>query len=176
VTNPETQVASCFAKYSPPIAKLGKAVRAKLRARLPGLRELVYVYANQESLVISYSPTEAGSAGVCGVAVYPSQVNLFLSGGDALSKSDPGKLLRGGGKMVRHVELSKVADFDRPEIEVLIAAAVKLAKLRLDPKAKGSTVIKAEEQKRRASRASRAKTATRPAAAPRTTKSRRSSA
>lgn len=37
VTNAETQLASFFAKYEPAIARLGKALRAKLRDRLPGL-------------------------------------------------------------------------------------------------------------------------------------------
>ena len=152
MTSAETQLASFFAKYEPAIAKLGKALRAKLRARLPGLFEVVYVYENQDSLVISYSPTERGSDGVCGIALYPSDVNLFFGQGALLSKSDPGKLLQGSGKTVRHVELGSIADFDRKEIEALMAAAVKLAKLRLDPSKKGAVIIKADEQKRRASK------------------------
>ena len=60
VTNAETQLASFYAKYEPEMAKLGKALRAKLRARLPGLFEIVYVYESQNALVISYSPTEHG--------------------------------------------------------------------------------------------------------------------
>jgi hypothetical protein len=58
--------------------------------------------------------------------------------------------------MARYVELSSVADFDRPEIERLIADAVKLANLRLDPKAEGAVIIKAEAQKQRARRATKA--------------------
>jgi hypothetical protein len=54
-----------------------------------------------------------------------------------LSKSDPNKPLQGRGKTVRHVVLNAAADFDRPEIEALMAAALKLAKLRLDVGAKG---------------------------------------
>ncbi len=170
MTNAETQLASFFAKYEPGIAKLGKALRAKLRARLPGLSEFVYVYENQHSLVISYTPTEHGSEGLCGMALYPDCVKLFFGQGAQLSKSDPSKLLQGSGKTVRHVVLNSVADFDRPEIEALMAAAVKLAKLRLDATAKGSILIKAEEQKQRARRA---KKAARPASAGRTAKSRR---
>ena len=60
VTNAETQLASFFAKYEPAIVKLGKALREKLRARLPGLFEVVYVYESQSALVIAYSPTEKG--------------------------------------------------------------------------------------------------------------------
>ena len=153
--NAETLLASYFAKYEPPIVKLGKALRAKLRARLPGLFEVVYVYETQDSLVISYSPTENGYEGVCSIALYPSSVRLYFGQGALLSKSDPKKLLQGRGA-VRHVVVTSVADFDRPEIEVLMAAALKLAKVRLDAGAKGSVIIKAEAQKQRARRATKA--------------------
>ena len=156
MTNAETQLASSFAKYEPATAKLGKALRAKLRARLPGLFEIVYMYENQNALVISYSPTGRGYEGVCSISVYPRLVKLGFGQGAQLSTSDPGKLLQGQGKTVRYVEVNSVADFDRAEIEALIAAAVKLAKLRLDPNAKGAVIIKAEEQKQRARRATKA--------------------
>src|SRR5687768_17727781 len=101
VTNPETQLASYFAKYEPAISKLGKALRAKLRARLPGLFEIVYVYENQNALVISYSPSERGYEGLCSLALYPDRVSLYFGQGALLSKSDPNKLLQGRGT-VRH--------------------------------------------------------------------------
>ena len=170
MTNAETQLESYFAKYAPAMAKLGKALRARLRARLPGLFEIVYVYENQDSLVISYSPTEHGYEGLCSMALYPNRVHLYFAQGARLSKSDPNKLLQGRGKTVRHVVLNAVSDFDRAEIEVLMAAAVNLAKLRLDAGAKGSVIIKAEAQKQRARRASKA---ARPASARRTAKARR---
>jgi hypothetical protein len=155
MTHAETQLAGYFATCEPAMAKLGKALRAKLRARLPGLFEIVYVYENQNALVISYSPTERGYEGVCSISVYPSVVKLGFGKGAELSKSDPNRLLQGQGKTVRYVELSSIADFDRAEIEALIADAVKLAKLRLDPNAKGAVIIKAEAQKQRARRATK---------------------
>jgi hypothetical protein len=170
VTNAETQLASYFAKYEPATAKLGKALRAKLRARLPGLSEVVYVYESQDSLVISYSPTEHGYEALCTLALYPHTVRLYFAQSPLLSKSDPSKLLQGSGKAVRYVVLNSVADLDRAEIEALMAAALKQAKLRLDAGAKGSVIIKAEEQKQRARRATKA---ARPASARRTPKARR---
>jgi hypothetical protein len=152
VTNADTQLASYFAQYEATIAKLGKALRAKLRARLPGLFEIVYVYENQDALVISYSPSEKGYEGVCSLALYPTEVKLHFGQGAQLSKSDPKKLLQGSGKTVRFVAMNSAADFDRAEIEVLMAAALKLAKLSLDPRAQGSVILKAESQKKRASR------------------------
>lgn len=139
----ETKLAGFFANYPPPIAKLGKALRTRLRTRLPGLHELVYVYERQQALVLSYSPTEGGADGVCGLGIYPDGVKLFFGQGARLAKTEPGKLLRGQGKTVRHVGIEAVADFERPAIEQLIAAAVQLAKLRLDAKAEGSVILKA---------------------------------
>ena len=156
VTNPETQLASYFAQYDPAIAKLGRTLRAKLRARLPGLSEIVYVYERQSSLVISYSPNERGYEGVCALALYPDTVHLCFGQGARLSKSDPNKLLQGRGKTVRHVVLHAAADLDRAEIQALIDAALKLAKVRPDASANGSVIVKAESQKQRASRAKKA--------------------
>ncbi len=164
----ETQLASYFAQYQPTMAKLGKALRAKLRKRLPGLFEIVYVYESQNALVISYSPTENGYEGLCSLGLYPSEARLFFAQGAHLSNSDPNKLLQ-GRSTVRHVVLHSAADFDRPEIEVLMAAALKLANVRPKASAKGSVIIKAEAQKQRALRASKA---ARPAAAARKAKER----
>jgi hypothetical protein len=169
MTNAQTQLASFFAEYEPAMVRLGKALRARLRARLPGLFEIVYVYESQNALVISYSPTEHGYEGLCSIALYPNRVNLYFAQGALLSKSDPNKLLQGRGK-VRHVVLNAIADFDRAEIEALMVAALKLAKLRLDASAKSSVIIKAEAQKRRARRATKA---ARPSSTNRTAKAHR---
>lgn len=157
MTTAETQLVGYFARYEPAAAKLGKALRAKLRARLPGLFEIVYMYENQNTLVLSYSPTERGYEGVCSISVSPDGVRLGFGRGAELAKSDPGKLLQGQGKLVRYVEIGSMADFNRPEVEALIVSAVKLAKLRLDPKAKGAMIVKAESQKKRASRTAKTK-------------------
>jgi hypothetical protein len=106
MTSAEAQLVSYFAKYDPAIAKLGRALRAKLRARLPGLLEVVYVYDSQNALVIAYSPTGRGYDAPCSIGLYPDRVNLFFGQGALLSKSDPNKLLQGRGKTVRHVVLN----------------------------------------------------------------------
>lgn len=152
MNDPEKQLASLFAKYEPATAKLGKALRTKLRARLPGLVEIVYFYENLGALVLSYSPTERGFEGVCSLSVDPERVRLGFGQGAQLASADPGKLLEGKGKTVRTITLGSVAEFERDEVEALIAAACKLAKLRLDPAAKGAMVFKVEEQKQRARR------------------------
>jgi hypothetical protein len=126
------------------------------------------VYENQNALVISYSPTENGYEGLFSLGLYPQEVKLFFAQGTLLTKADPGKLLKGTAR-VRHVVMNTAADFDRAEIQALVTAALKLAKLSLEANAKGSVIIKAEAQKERARRA---KTAARPAPARRTAKTR----
>lgn len=170
MTNAEEQLAGFFAKYDPAIARLGKALRTKLRARLPGLFEVVYLYEGKSSLVISYSPTERGYEAVCSLALYPKQVKLFFAHGPHLSKSDPHKLLQGSGKLVRFVLMNTAADLDRSEIQALMVATSRLARLRLVAGVKGSLIIKAEEQKKRAIRARKA---ARPTSASRPRKARR---
>ncbi len=146
----EKQLASYFAKYSPAIAKFGKALRAKLRKRLPGLNEIVYVYANQGVLLITYSATENGYEGLCSIGLYPDEVRLSFGQGAALAKTAPKGLLIGSGKTVRYVVLAKPADLDRPDVAALLPAALKLAKVRVPAGAKGKVIVKAEEQKARA--------------------------
>lgn len=152
-TDAEKQLASYFARYEPAIARLGKALRAKLRARLPGLNEIVYLYEKQDVLLVTYSPTVNGYEGLCSLGLHPHEVRLSFGQGAQLSKSDPTKLLKGSGKTVRHVVLRSAADFDRTEIAALMTAALKLAKVRLASGAKGAVISRAETQKRRASRA-----------------------
>lgn len=155
MTTPETQLASLFAKYEPAQAKLGKALRTKLRTRLPGFFEIVYFYENQHSLVLSYSPTPNGFEGVCTIAVNPDGVKLYFGQAAQLSKSDPNKLLQGTAKTVRFVPLDSLAAFNRPELQSLIAAAIKLVKLLPDPKSPTSLILKADSQKQRALRKSK---------------------
>jgi hypothetical protein len=100
--------------------------------------------------VISYSPTEHGRDGLCAISLYPREAKLSFGQRALLSKSDPNKLLQGSGTGVRYVPVSAAADLDRADIQALMAAATKLAKVRLDPGAKGSVIIRAEAQKKRA--------------------------
>ncbi|HYC76148.1 MAG TPA: hypothetical protein VEI02_00850 [Planctomycetota bacterium] len=149
MTNPEAQLDGRFARFAPTIAGLGRMLRAKLRARLPGLHEIVYVYENQETLVIAYSPTVNGYEGVCSLSISPRGAKLYFAQGALLSKHDPLKLLQGRAK-ARYVDLAAPSDFDRPEIETLTVAALKLAGIRVAAGAEGSIVDKADSQKRRA--------------------------
>lgn len=159
MTDTEAQLEGLFARFEPSVAKLGKALRKTLRARLPGLTEIVYFYAGQGSLLIAYSPTDKGYEAVCSLAVDAEQAKLFFARGSALARADRAKLLRGSGKLVRYVVVEKAADLARDDVEALMVAALGLAKVRPVVGAEGAVVFKVEEQRQRAVRARKATSA-----------------
>lgn len=159
MTSDEKRIADAFAEYEPAQAKLGKALRAKMRARLPGLTEVVYVYENQGALVIAYSPSGKGYEAPLSLAVYPDRVTLAFGRGAELAKADPTRLLQGRGKTVRHVVLEAASDFDRADVQALITAALALSNVHVGASAPSTAVFKAEEQKQRALRAAKKKRA-----------------
>ena len=139
----EAQVDSYFDRYESHLADIGRAARSNLRDRLPGFFEVVYVYGNQDALVIAYSPTERGYEGLFTLRVDPRGVKLYFAKSPELSNADAAKLLKGRAKAVRYVDLSSVGGHRARDIEELIEASLKVANVRLDPSAKGAVIIKA---------------------------------
>lgn len=120
-----------------------------------------------------HAVVRVGRSGEGSAGLEASRVHLFFGQGAQLAKTDPEKLLQGHGKTVRHIALKKAADLDRAEVQAFVAAALKLAKLRLDANAKGSIVIKAEAQKQRARRAKKARARPASSATPRSARALR---
>ncbi|MFT3882376.1 MAG: DUF1801 domain-containing protein [Gemmatales bacterium] len=135
---PKQSLESFFKKYDPAIARQGKAVLVKMRRLLPGAVEMVY--DNYIGLVIGFGPTEKPSQAILSVLLQPRWVTLCFFHGTRLM--DPGKRLRGKGKMVRSVRLEGPDDLDEPEIEALIEQSKDMADPPFETKRKGYLVIK----------------------------------
>jgi hypothetical protein len=144
-STPETQLDAFLDKYSPAIAALARACLAKMRTRLPGAVQLVY--DNYNALVIGFGPSERASEAVFSIALYPRWVTLFFLQGAGLP--DPEHLLRGSGKVVRHIVLASAADLDQPAVQDLMATALKRAEPGIDPGAPGRLVIRSVSAKQR---------------------------
>lgn len=140
----ELQLRTFMDKYTPQIGVLARAVRAKMRERLPGAIELVY--DNYNALVIGYGPTERASDIVFSIALYPRWVTLFFAQGAALH--DPHHMLKGEGVSVRHVVLTDAADLDIPKILELMNQALAASPVPM-PDADGRLVIKSISPKQR---------------------------
>ncbi|HEY7183495.1 MAG TPA: DUF1801 domain-containing protein [Blastocatellia bacterium] len=142
---PEEQLAGFIARYLPEIGALAESALAKMRERLPGAVELVY--DNYNALAVGFGPTERASDVIFSIALYPRWVSLFfLHGADI---PDPQKLLKGGGKVVRHIVLESAADLDRPAVKALMKRALERCDKPINGSSPGRIVIKSISAKQR---------------------------
>jgi hypothetical protein len=65
---------------------------------------------------------------------------------------DPKKLLQGSGNQTRFIRLESAGMLARPEVEALVAAAIKQAKVALPENGKGKLIIRSVSAKQRARR------------------------
>jgi hypothetical protein len=101
------------------VGKLIKALRAKLRKRLPAAKELVY--GNYNFFVIGYRPTERPSDPIVSRAANSEGAGLFFYRG--ATHLDPKGVLLESGSQNWFIWLPELSTLDRPEVEVLIAAS-----------------------------------------------------
>jgi Domain of unknown function (DU1801) len=139
------QLDGFLVKYSPEIRAFARAALAKLRSRLPGAIEMVY--DNYNGLVIGFGPSERPSEAIFSLVLFPRWVTLCFLQGARLA--DPNKLLKGSGKVVRHIRLADADDLDKPVIEDLIARALKSARVPIDGTTKSQLIIKSISAKQR---------------------------
>jgi hypothetical protein len=143
--SPEKQLDGFIAKYSPEIGELARAALARMRARLPGAIELVY--DNYNALAIGFSPTERTSDAIFSIALWPRWVSLFFLQGAGLP--DPSRLLKGSGKVARHIVLENADALDKPAVQQLIANALDRARVPLAGTGESRLIIKSVSPKQR---------------------------
>jgi hypothetical protein len=143
--SPESQLADFIAKYTPEIGALAQVALTKMRARLPGAVELVY--DNYNALAIGFGPTERTSEALFSIALFPRWISLFFLQG--ANHPDPQNLLKGSGKVARHIVLTDAADMDKPAVQALIAHALEGADIPIESTEPGRIVIKSISAKQR---------------------------
>jgi hypothetical protein len=142
---PKIQLDNFIDKYTPQIAALSRECLKKMRTRLPGATQVVY--DNYNALAIGFGPSQKTSHAIFSIVLYPRWVTLFFLQGAGLP--DPEKVLKGDGKVVRHVVLKSADDLDSAAIEKLIEVALDRAVEPIDPEAKGGLVIKSISARQR---------------------------
>jgi hypothetical protein len=147
--SPEAQLAGFIAKFTPSVAALIRAARRKMRALLPEATELVY--DNYNFFVIGFSPCERASEAIFSLAAQAKGVSLCFLQGAGLP--DPKGMLRGSGNVVRNIRLETAETLDKADVRALIRAALRSAKVPLDPKRKHRLIIKSVSAKQRPRRA-----------------------
>ncbi len=142
---PEKQLAGFIAKFEPEKQALIRAVRRALRKRLPTANELVW--DNYNFFVIGYSATQRPSDSILSLAAASNGVGLSFYRGASLP--DPHKILQGSGVQNRFIRLESARTLVRPEVEALIAAAVRQARAPFAASGRGELVIRSISVKQR---------------------------
>jgi hypothetical protein len=141
----EEQLSAFIAKYRPEIGAQAVAVLAIMRRRFPSALELVY--DNYNALAIGFGPTEKASEAIFSIALYPQWVSLFFL--QAKGLRDPGKVLRGSGKVVKHVVLESPGTLDDPTLKALMQEAVERARVPFSPAGAHRLIIKSVSARQR---------------------------
>jgi hypothetical protein len=151
--NPEEQLASFIAKYTPEIASLAEAILTKMRGLYPTAIEMVY--DNYNALVVGFCPTERPSEAIFSVVLYPKWVSLFFL--QAKGLRDPDGLLQGSGSVARHIVLPSPATLDDPSVRALMEEAETRAIAAFDRKGARRLIIKSISDKQRPRRPAESK-------------------
>jgi hypothetical protein len=141
----ERRLTSFVGKFSPEVALVARAARARIRKLVPGAVELVY--DNYNALAIGFGPTERASDAIMSIALYPRWVSLFFLHGAQLP--DPQGLLRGSGTRVRHIVLERAAILDTAPVRALVRTAVARHPKRIAVGSRRRTIIKSVSAKQR---------------------------
>ena len=120
-------------------------MRKVLRKRLPTANELVY--DNYNSFVIGYCSTERPSDCILSIAAGANGVGLSFYHGATLP--DPHGLLLGSGSQNRFMRIESAAALTRPEVEELIATAIKQAERPLPASGRGKLDIRSISKKQK---------------------------
>jgi hypothetical protein len=107
-----------LADYPPEVRELALAARTLLGGAFPGAKETL----DESAKLIGYSYGPGYKGVVCTLILSRNGVKLGIVRGAELS--DPKQLMRGSGKVHRHVQLQTVADLKRPGLKSLLKAAL----------------------------------------------------
>jgi hypothetical protein len=106
-----------LARKGTPLRETAQGLRRLMKRTVPDCKETV----NPWKL-----PTFESNGPMCYFSIGKNHVTFGFLRGNSLP--DPGKLLEGTGKSLRHVKLRSAADLQRPALKKLIQSAARLNK------------------------------------------------
>jgi len=134
---PDPQYLKLLLPYGGPIEKLALAARKMILEEAPEAGEFVYeVY----TIADHFSFTDRPSGAFVFTTTHANWVNLGFNFGAYLP--DPHGLLKGDGKIIRHVRIAQITDLDIPGVRELVRAAIAEAERPEGKAAKPRTVVR----------------------------------
>ncbi|MDP5081237.1 MAG: DUF1801 domain-containing protein [Winogradskyella sp.] len=116
-----------FLKYkNQELIDLYMALRAFLLDLYPNATEILY---HTHALTSVYSLTPKLGDGFCMIPIYTNHLNLGFHKGTLLNDSK--HILKGTGKLIRHIPITKIEDFNNVAVIALIKDAIAHSKSEL---------------------------------------------
>jgi hypothetical protein len=150
VRNPPPELIRFLSVYPAPVAKMFLKVRAAVLGAAPTANEIIVdAYS---AVATGYTFTERFKEAFCHIAAYSTYVNLGFNRGAELD--DPRHILKGTGKLTRHIRIAKPEDVCAPYIKRFLDAAIAKAQAQLElasmeSNEPWSAVTRVDKQKRR---------------------------
>ena len=113
-----TDIETFLANFPVDVREVALAGRRLLDAALPGADERL----DESAKVIGYSYGPGYKGVVCTLLLSRTGVKLGVARGSELA--DPKGLMKGAGKVHRHVQLRTIADLKQPGLKALLKAAL----------------------------------------------------
>jgi len=139
--HPDFQLLLDFKEHN--IIELFSDLREYILELYPESNELLY---HTHALTAVFSISEKLADAFCHIPVYSEHINLGFNKGTLLA--DPHNLLKGTGKLIRHVKIEQPDDYRNPKIKSLIEEAISYALSYMDKpsKSKGKTISKIKKK------------------------------
>lgn len=116
-----------------------KDLRDYILTLCPDANELIY---NTHALVSVYSLSDRLSEAFCMIPIYSKHLNLGFHKGTLLE--DEKGLLKGTGKLIRHIPINSKEDYRNKDVKAIILRAIRFETEEMDVKKlkKGMTISK----------------------------------
>ena len=133
LTKPPAELLEALFRSGPAVRSLTLGLRQVVLEELAPCHEYILDMGTKMSLLYSSTGRVIADA-ICYIGVYRTHVNLGFQRGVDLP--DPAGMLRGTGKAMRHIQVKKLSELDRPELRMYLRQARRQAGLA--PRRKGA--------------------------------------
>ena len=147
---PDPEHLKLLRPYGEAIQELALAARKLILTEAPEANEFVYeVYTIADHFTFTERPSDA----FVFITTHANWVNLGFNFGSLLP--DPDGLLRGDGKLIRHVRIAQAADLNATGVRKLVLAAMALAERPEGEAGKPHAIVRTAQSARKHSASSR---------------------
>jgi hypothetical protein len=134
----ERELLELLKQSDPPVRELARAARAMLHRELAPCHE--FVYDMRQRVVLIYSASDRVIAdGIVQLPLFRNHVTLVFPQGIELD--DPMGILRGSGKVMRHVRIERVDDIEATAVLALVRQARSLAGMKRPKPGEARTIV-----------------------------------